>query len=109
MFWKTCENKRSWTKSLFDKQSPQERVEGNDVSGHLCIAQATPGLARTVYGDHDRYIKTYFSDYPGYYFSGKKETYLETNILMRSDHYFRHDSWNLKVYWSPKSISYKYL
>jgi len=45
-------------------------VEGNDVVGNLCIAQPTPGMARTVYGDHERYIKTYFSDYPGYYFSG---------------------------------------
>lgn len=54
---------------LLDPET-KEPIEGSDVDGHLCIAHATPGLARTVYGDHDRYIKTYFSQYPGYYFSG---------------------------------------
>jgi len=45
-------------------------LQGNDVSGHLCVAHPTPGMARTVYGDHDRFIKTYFAEYPGYYFTG---------------------------------------
>ena len=49
-------------------------LEGNDVTGVLCLAQPWPGMARTVYGDHARYIKTYMADYPGYYFSGDGAT-----------------------------------
>ncbi|KAM5245650.1 acetyl-coenzyme A synthetase 2-like, mitochondrial [Ctenodactylus gundi] len=45
-------------------------VEGGDVSGALCIAQAWPGMARTIYGDHQRFVDSYFSAYPGYYFTG---------------------------------------
>ena len=40
------------------------------VSGHLCLAQPWPGQARTVWGDHPRYVSTYFSTYPGRYFTG---------------------------------------
>jgi acetyl-CoA synthetase len=39
-------------------------------SGNLCIADAWPGLTRTVYGDHQRFIDTYFKAYPGKYFTG---------------------------------------
>ncbi len=39
-------------------------------SGFLAIKRAWPGLMRTVYGDHERFRKTYFSQYPGYYFTG---------------------------------------
>ncbi|XP_027709688.1 acetyl-coenzyme A synthetase 2-like, mitochondrial isoform X2 [Vombatus ursinus] len=45
-------------------------IEGDDVSGALCITQAWPGMARTIYGDHQRFIDAYFKVYPGYYFSG---------------------------------------
>jgi acetyl-CoA synthetase len=45
-------------------------IEGNDVSGNLCIAQTWPGQARTVWGDHHRFFETYFSQYPGLYFTG---------------------------------------
>jgi acetyl-CoA synthetase len=38
--------------------------------GHLCLAQPWPGQARTVYGDHQRYVATYFATYPGLYFTG---------------------------------------
>ncbi len=38
--------------------------------GVLCIKASWPGQMRTVWGDHDRFEKTYFSDYKGYYFSG---------------------------------------
>jgi acetyl-CoA synthetase len=38
--------------------------------GKLCLAQPWPGQARTVWGDHARYVSTYFSTYPGYYFTG---------------------------------------
>ncbi len=40
------------------------------TSGHLCIAHPWPGQARTVWGDHARYVATYFSTYPGRYFTG---------------------------------------
>ncbi|MEN8006116.1 MAG: acetate--CoA ligase [Candidatus Krumholzibacteriota bacterium] len=45
-------------------------IEGNGVSGNLCIAQTWPGQARTVWGDHHRFYETYFSQYPGLYFTG---------------------------------------
>ena len=45
-------------------------VEGNDVSGYLCIARPWPGQARTIHGNHKRFLETYFSQYPGYYFTG---------------------------------------
>jgi acetyl-CoA synthetase len=38
--------------------------------GNLCIADSWPGQMRTVYGDHERFIETYFKTYPGYYFTG---------------------------------------
>jgi acetyl-CoA synthetase len=44
--------------------------EGNDVSGALCLATPWPGQARTVWGDHQRFRETYFTSYPGYYFTG---------------------------------------
>ena len=44
--------------------------EGNDVSGALCMGAPWPGQARTVWGDHQRFRETYFSQYPGYYFTG---------------------------------------
>ncbi|MCJ8191903.1 acetate--CoA ligase [Sphingomicrobium aestuariivivum] len=40
------------------------------AEGNLCIAASWPGQARTVYGDHDRFIQTYFSTYRGKYFTG---------------------------------------
>jgi acetyl-CoA synthetase len=45
-------------------------IESNDVSGHLCIKGSWPGQARTIFGDHRRYIDAYFSQHPGYYFTG---------------------------------------
>ncbi|WP_196139432.1 acetate--CoA ligase [Aliikangiella sp. G2MR2-5] len=48
--------------------------EGNEqtgeASGSLVMAQSWPGQMRTVYGDHQRFIDTYFSQFPGYYFTG---------------------------------------
>jgi acetyl-CoA synthetase len=43
---------------------------GNDVSGRLCIDQSWPGMMRTVYGDHERFIQTYLTTFPGRYFTG---------------------------------------
>jgi acetyl-CoA synthetase len=40
------------------------------ASGNLCIADSWPGQMRTVYGDHQRFIDTYFKTYPGKYFTG---------------------------------------
>lgn len=37
----------------------------NDVSGALCISQAWPGMARTIYNDHQRFVETYLMPYPG--------------------------------------------
>ncbi|XP_036177589.1 acetyl-coenzyme A synthetase 2-like, mitochondrial [Myotis myotis] len=45
-------------------------LEGNNVSGSLCLSQAWPGLSRTIYGNHQRFLETYFKVYPGYYFTG---------------------------------------
>ncbi len=45
-------------------------VEGNDVSGNLCLQRSWPGQARTIYGDHDRFLETYFRRFPGLYFTG---------------------------------------
>ncbi len=44
-------------------------LEGEN-EGNLCIADSWPGQMRTVYGDHKRFIETYFSQYNGYYFTG---------------------------------------
>jgi acetyl-CoA synthetase len=44
--------------------------EGNGVTGALCLATPWPGQARTVHGDHQRFKETYFTAYPGYYFTG---------------------------------------
>jgi len=38
--------------------------------GNLCIADSWPGQMRTLYGDHDRFVETYFTTYPGKYFTG---------------------------------------
>jgi acetyl-CoA synthetase len=41
-----------------------------EAEGALCIAESWPGQARTIWGDHARFVETYFRPYPGYYFSG---------------------------------------
>ena len=45
-------------------------LTSTEAEGVLCIKDSWPGQMRTVYGDHDRFVKTYFSDFKGYYFSG---------------------------------------
>ena len=45
-------------------------IEGEQVTGNLCINFPWPGIARTIWGDHERYIDTYFKAYPGKYFTG---------------------------------------
>jgi acetyl-CoA synthetase len=43
---------------------------GAGVEGVLCIGQPWPGMARSVFGDHERYMNTYLRPYPGFYFTG---------------------------------------
>ena len=47
-----------------------EEIKGNPAEGVLCIKDSWPGQMRTVFGDHERFQQTYFSDYKGYYFTG---------------------------------------
>ena len=65
----------SATKPLFGIQpvvvdENGKEIEGNGVSGRLCLRFPWPGMMRTVYGDHERFKQTYFSTYPGLYFTG---------------------------------------
>ncbi|HMY85603.1 MAG: acetate--CoA ligase [Saprospiraceae bacterium] len=53
---------------LMDELSNE--IHGNQSGGNLCIKYPWPGMARTIYGDHQRYKDTYFSTYPGKYFTG---------------------------------------
>lgn len=47
-----------------------EEIQGNDVSGNLCIKFPWPGMLRTTWGDHERCKQTYFSTYENMYFTG---------------------------------------
>jgi len=49
---------------------PQGSIIDGPGSGNLAIAASWPGQIRTVYGDHRRCMETYYSTYPGYYFTG---------------------------------------
>lgn len=48
----------------------RNEIEGNQVVGSLCIKFPWPGMARTIWGDHKRFKETYFSTFPGKYFTG---------------------------------------
>jgi len=54
---------------VLDPQTGEE-IKDTKCEGVLVLADSWPGQMRTVYGDHDRFEKTYFSDYKGYYFAG---------------------------------------
>lgn len=47
-----------------------KEIDGNGVKGNLVIKQPWPGMTRGIWGNQERYMKTYFKDYPGYYFTG---------------------------------------
>ncbi len=47
-----------------------KELMGNSVEGNLCIAYPWPGMARTIWGDHERFWQTYFSTFPNLYFTG---------------------------------------
>ena len=48
----------------------RNEIEGNQVTGSLCIKFPWPSIARTIWGDHQRYKETYFTAFPGKYFTG---------------------------------------
>ena len=54
---------------ILEAESGKEIPE-TEASGVLCIKDSWPGQMRTVYGDHDRFVATYFQQYKGYYFTG---------------------------------------
>ncbi len=64
----------SATRPFFGVQPAIITPEGNFLegpgSGYLVIKQPWPGMLRTIYGDHERFKQTYFSNYPGLYFTG---------------------------------------
>jgi len=64
----------SATRPFFGVQPAIVDPDGNPmngaVSGNLCITDAWPGMMRTLYRNHERFIETYFSTYPGMYFTG---------------------------------------
>ena len=65
----------SATRPFFGIQPVLLDAEGNELNdteaeGVLCIRDSWPGQMRTVYGDHDRFVSTYFETFKGYYFTG---------------------------------------
>ncbi len=64
----------SATRPLFGVHPLLVDAEGQELGGategNLCIAKSWPGQMRTVYGDHARFFQTYFTTYPGRYFTG---------------------------------------
>ena len=60
----------------------------NPASGNLCLERPWPGMARTIWGNHERYRETYFSAYPGKYFTGdgaKRDEFGRYRITGRVD------------------------
>jgi acetyl-CoA synthetase len=57
--------------SILDQHNGTILTE-NDVNGVLTISRPWPGMARTIYGDHSKFVATYFQTYPGHYFSGDR-------------------------------------
>ncbi len=55
--------------AVLDPQTGRE-IGTTEAVGVLAIADSWPGQMRTIFGDHDRFVATYFTDYPGYYFTG---------------------------------------
>jgi len=47
-----------------------KEIKGNPADGNLCINRSWPGMTRGIYGDMDRFKNTYFTTYPGKYFTG---------------------------------------
>ena len=71
---------------LMDEESNE--ISDHDVVGRLCIKFPWPSIARTIWGDHDRYIKTYFSAFQNMYFTGDgafRDSYGNFRITGRVD------------------------
>jgi acetyl-CoA synthetase len=89
----------SATRPFFGVKPQLVDNEGNVLEGvadgNLCITDAWPGMMRTVYGDHKRFIETYFSQYPGRYFSGD-------GCRRDADGYYRVTAWARRK-WNPPS------
>ncbi|MFP6814243.1 MAG: acetate--CoA ligase, partial [Pseudomonadales bacterium] len=70
----TAQKPGSATRPFFGIRPVIVDADGNEMegatSGNLCIADSWPGQMRSVYGDHERFIQTYFSAYKGKYFTG---------------------------------------
>ena len=64
----------SATRPFFGVEPSLVDADGNELSGatsgNLCINRSWPGMMRSVYGDHQRFIDTYLKTYPGKYFTG---------------------------------------
>ena len=63
-------------------------ISDHDVVGRLCIKFPWPSIARTIWGDHDRYVKTYFSAFKNMYFTGDgayRDSYGNFRITGRVD------------------------
>ena len=64
----------SATRPFFGVEPSLVDADGNELegatSGNLCINRSWPGMMRSLYGDHQRFIETYLTTYPGKYFTG---------------------------------------
>jgi acetyl-CoA synthetase len=54
---------------VVEPETGKEKI-GNDIEGALCMKRSWPGQARSIFGDHDRFVQTYFTQYKGLYFTG---------------------------------------
>lgn len=73
----TCHSQRKsitffdWLfKITFSKFTQGEELHNNDVTGALCLKKPWPGMARTIYGAHGRFLETYYRPFRGLYFTG---------------------------------------
>jgi len=51
-------------------ETGKETLQTHDVTGMLALKRSWPGQARTIWGDHRRFVETYFAPFPGYFFTG---------------------------------------
>ena len=58
-----------------------KELVGGDSDGACCLKTPWPGMARTIYGDHERFLDTYYRPYPGYYFSGDGARKIENEFF----------------------------
>ena len=68
-FFCATDRHKTNTTQVLDAKTGKE-IEGNGVEGVLCVKKPWPGMARTVFGDHQRYLDVYMRPYKNYYFTG---------------------------------------